>query len=51
MKVYGPRHIDALARDRDQLWAEAVDRYSAGQLWYLNGELEVSPKKENRPPV
>lgn len=34
------QHIDTdvIARDRDQLWAEAVYRYRKGEVWYLNSE-------------
>jgi putative DNA primase/helicase len=27
--------VDALARDRDQLWAEAKARFDTGALWWL----------------
>jgi putative DNA primase/helicase len=42
---------DAIARDRDQLWAEAVALYNAGEPWWLTDEallLEAHGQQEDR---
>lgn len=45
VKVTGLR-LDVLERDRDQLWAEAVTRFKAGESWWLEREVEVFAAEE-----
>lgn len=39
--VHGKIDADGLKRDREQLWAEAVEAFDAGEKWYLEGEMET----------
>lgn len=36
LDVVRPLDVEAIRRDRDQLWAEAVHRYAAGENWYAD---------------
>jgi predicted P-loop ATPase len=47
----GKLDTNALARDRDQLFAEAVDQYRSGAKWWPDGEFErryISGEQEAR---
>jgi putative DNA primase/helicase len=38
VRCRGVVDVEALERDRDQLWAEAVVRFKRGERWHLEGE-------------
>lgn len=41
--------IEELRRDRDQLWAEAVERFKAGESWWIDSkELIAAAAEEQR---
>lgn len=41
----GDVKLDELARDRDQLWAEAQARYTAGESWWITNEATLAAVK------
>lgn len=48
VKVGGHVNVDALERDRDLLWAEAVHRFKAGEQWWLTEEEDAAADKVRR---
>lgn len=42
----GEINLEALKRDRDQLWAQAVALYKAGEQWHLTPEESAIHKRE-----
>jgi hypothetical protein len=42
-----PIDTDAIKRDRDLMWAEALHRYEAGEQWHLSPELEAALEISN----
>jgi predicted P-loop ATPase len=45
---HGVIDLAGIVRDRDQLWAEAVVRYEAGEIWWLTPEQEALAAVEQK---
>lgn len=43
----GTIDLEGIVRDRDQLWAEAVASFDAGDPWWLSGELAAEAEMAN----
>lgn len=48
VRVIGRVQVDALARDRDQLWGEAVHAYRNGRQWWFDNETMAADEQEAR---
>lgn len=44
--LVGKIEIDEILKNRDQIWAEAVHRYNAGERWRLSGDMEALAEQE-----
>ena len=44
--VIGRIDLEGLVRDRDQLWAEAVVAFDAGERWHLDRDLDAEIVRE-----
>lgn len=42
----GTIDIEGIGRDRNQIWAEAVTMFKAGEIWWLEGEVAETAKAE-----
>lgn len=42
----GAIDVEGIRRDRDQLWAEAVSRFQAGERWWLEGDEHTLARVE-----
>jgi hypothetical protein len=50
MPVHCPKELTDIASQRDQLWAEAVHRYKAGEAWWITDKellTEVKARQED----
>lgn len=41
-------NLDVLRGCRDQLWAEAIHRYKAGEKWWLDNEVEIDSARREQ---